>query len=151
MLRYVIILDVIPFQNGNRHIRLQQPDINTHLDNPTNFLCFDYILASHIDCIKVSECTNQLIQLLKSLWKSYYSVKWDALAFWYVLTLSEEDNIKHPIEYGQFCVHSKNQVSAHMKCKLRTLTTVPPLPCVTRLEFSETPGSQPQKNLLLLW
>ena len=56
-----------------------------------------------------------------------------------MLTLSEEDNVKHSIECGQFCLHSKNQVSAHANWKLRTLTIVPPLPCVTCLEFSATP------------
>lgn len=51
---------------------------------------------------------TQLIQLLKSLWKSYYSVKCYILAFWFMFNLFEEVNIKHFIESGQFYLHSKN-------------------------------------------
>lgn len=45
------------------------------------------MLASHTDCIKVNECINQLMLLLKSLWKSHYSISCNAFAPWGMLNL----------------------------------------------------------------
>lgn len=109
------------------------------------------MLASHTDCIKVNECINQLMLLLKSLWKSHYSISCNAFAPWGMLNLFGEVNIKHSIESGQFYLHSKLPVSVHAKEKVRTLAVVPPLPYETLPEFSDTPVPQSQTNLLLLW
>lgn len=49
----------------------------------------------YIDCIKVNKCTNQLIQLFKSFWKSHYSAECNALAFSFTFNLLWEVNIKH--------------------------------------------------------
>lgn len=46
--------------------------------------------------------------------------------------------MKYSNESAQFNLHSKNQVSAHAKWRLRNLAMATPLPCETLSEFTDT-------------